>query len=78
MELNEYTHTLLAIGCLYGTYFLGGYFNSRKYVEDAVETTLEALKKEGLILTKEDKDGGIDIIPISEIIEKATRDAITK
>jgi len=78
MELNEYTHTLLAIGCLYGTYFLGGYFNSRKYVEDAVETTLEALKKEGLILTKEDKDGSIDIIPISEIIEKATRDAITK
>jgi hypothetical protein len=78
MELNEYTHTLLAIGCLYGTYFLGGYFNSRKYVEDAVETTLEALKKEGLILTKEDKDGGIDIIPISEIIAKATRDAITK
>ena len=78
MELNEYTHTLLAIGCLYGTYFLGGYFNSRKYVEDAVETTLEALKKEGLILTKEDKDGSIDIIPISEIIAKATRDAITK
>ena len=78
MELNEYTHTLLAIGCLYGTYFLGGYFNSRQYVEDAVETTLEALKNEGLILTKEDKDGGIDIIPISEIIAKATRDAITK
>ena len=78
MELNEYTHTILAIGTLYAAYFLGGYFNSRKYVETTVETTLEALEKEGLILTKEDKDGEKDIIPISEIIEKATRDAITK
>ena len=78
MELNEYTHTLLAIGCLYGTYFLGGCLKSKKAVEDVVGITLESLKKEGLILTKEDKNGEVDIIPISEIIAKATRDAITK
>ena len=78
MEMNEYTHTLLAVGLMYGSYFLGGYFNSRKYVERAISITLDALEKDGLILTKDDKNGEKDIIPISEIIAKATRDAITK
>ena len=78
MELNEYTHTLIALGSLYGTYLLGGYLKSRKYVENSVDITLASLEKEGLIYTRLDKDGEKDIIPISEIIEKATRDAITK
>ena len=78
MELNEYTHTLLAIGCMYCTYYLGGYLRGRSVVENAIGHTLDSLEKEGLILTKEDKDGEKDIIPISEIIAKATRDAITK
>ena len=78
MELNEYTHTLLAIGCMFGTYWLGGYLNHRKHAERAISITLDSLENEGLILTKEDKDGEKDIVPISDIIAKATRDAITK
>jgi len=78
MELNEYTHTLLAIGCMFGTYWLGGYLNHRKNTERTISITLEALEKDGLILTQDDKDGEKDIVPISEIIAKATRDAISK
>ena len=78
MEMNEYTHTLLAMIAMYGTYFLGGYFNSRKHVERTISITLDALEKDGLILTKNDENGETDIVPISEIIAKATRDAITK
>jgi|TARA_R110000803_G_scaffold63955_1_gene124694 hypothetical protein len=78
MELNEYTHTLIAVVCLYGTYFLGSVLNSKKSIDNIVTMTLEKLKNEGLILTKEDKNGEVDIIPISEIIAKATKDAITK
>ena len=78
MELNEYTHTLLALGSLFGAYLLGGHFRSREIVENIVGQTLEELEKEGLIRTRLDEDGEKDIIPISEIIAKATRDAITK
>ena len=49
-----------------------------KIVEKAIGNTLDNLEKEGLILTKEDKDGEKDIIPVSEIIAKAMRDATSK
>jgi len=29
MEMNEYTHTLLALGCMYGTYLLGRFFEKK-------------------------------------------------
>jgi hypothetical protein len=76
MELNGYTHTLLALGCMYATYILGRYWENRTKIEKAIGHTLESLEKEGLILTRMDKDGEKDIVPVSEIIAKATRDAI--
>ena len=39
MELNEYTHTLLAIGCLYGTYFLGGLVCTLAWQSSSLSTT---------------------------------------
>ena len=36
---------------------------------------LEKLENDGFIAVKKDKDGEKDLIPISEIIAKATRDA---
>tara|TARA_B100000795_G_C22454545_1_gene306865 strand:- start:274 stop:510 length:237 start_codon:yes stop_codon:yes gene_type:complete len=78
MELNEYTHTLLAVGSLLCAYLLGGHFRSREIIENIVGRTLENLEKSGLIRTRVDKYGEVDIIPISEIIKKATKDAIPK
>ena len=78
MEMNEYTHTLLALGCMYGTYLLGRFFEKRGIAESAVSHVLEMLERDGFILTKEDKDGEKDLIPVSEIIAKAMRDATSK
>ena len=36
---------------------------------------LDKLEHDGFIAVKKDKDGEKDLIPISEIIAKATRDA---
>ncbi len=74
--MDAITHTLIAIGCMYATYLLGRWSEIRHTVEDAIGHTLDSLEKEGLILTRTDKDGEKDIIPVSEIIAKATRDAI--
>ena len=74
--MDEYTHTLLAIACMYATYLLGRYSEKRSTVENAIGHTLDSLEKEGPILTRTDKKGEKDIIPVSEIIAKATRDAI--
>ena len=76
--MNEYTHTLLALGCMYATYLLGRFFEKKGIAESAISHVLDNLENDGFILTKEDKDGEKDIVPISDIIAKATRDAITK
>jgi len=78
MEMNEYTHTLLALGCMYGTSLLGRFFEKKGIAESAVSHVLDMLERDGFILTKEDKDGEKDLIPVSEIIAKAMRDATSK
>ena len=76
--MDEITHTFLTVGWMYATYLIGRYWETKNIAEKAIGHTLDTLEKEGLILTRTDKTGEKDIIPISEIIAKATRDAITK
>ena len=59
-------------------YYAGRYLAKRSLVEDIIENVLECLEKDGLIKTKTDKDGEKEIIPISDIIAKAVKDANTK
>ena len=59
-------------------YYAGRYLAKRSLVEDIIENVLECLEKDGLIKTKTDKDGEKEIIPISDIIAKAIKDAKTK
>ena len=78
MELNEYTHTLLAVGLMLGAYLLGRFMESRSIVENTVGHLLENLEKEGFIRTSVDKDGDKELIPISEIVAETVRDALSK
>ena len=78
MELNEYTHTLLAVGLMLGAYLLGRYLESRTIVENAIGSTLESLENGGYIRTAIDKDGDKELIPISEIVAETVRDALSK
>ena len=59
-------------------YYAGRYLAKRSLVEDVIENVLECLEKDGLIETKTDKDGEKEIIPISDIIAKAVKDANIK
>ena len=47
-------------------------------IDGVIENVLESLEKDGLIATRTDKNGEKDIIPISDIIAKAVKDANTK
>ena len=78
MELNEYTHTLLAVGLMLGAYLLGRFMESRSIVENTVGHLLENLEKEGFIRTSVDKDGDKELIPISKIVAETVRDALSK
>jgi len=78
MELNEYTHTLLAVGLMLGAYLLGRYLESRAIVENAIGSTLESLENGGYIRTITDKDGDKELIPISEIVAETVRDALSE
>lgn len=44
-------------------------------METIIESMLDNLEKDDLIRTKKDKNGEKDIIPVSELIAKALRDA---
>ena len=77
MELNEYTHTLLAIGLLFGAYWLGRFVESRSFL-NVIGHTLDSLESGGFIRTTTDKDGEKELIPISEIVAETVRDALSK
>ena len=59
-------------------YYAGRYLAKKSLVENIIENVLESLEKDGLIATRTDKNGEKDIIPISDVIAKAVKDAKTK
>jgi DNA-binding MarR family transcriptional regulator len=69
------THTIIAVGSLFGAYYLGRILASRSLFDQIAARMLDKLEQDGYIAVKKDKDGEKNLIPISEIIAKATRDA---
>ena len=69
-------HSLLAVGCMVGAYWWGKYSVGTS-TENLLTNMLDKLEKDGFIATKTDSKGEKDLIPISEVIAKATRDAIS-
>jgi hypothetical protein len=68
-------HTIIAVGSLFGAYHLGKFLTHRNLFDEIASKMLQKLENDGFIAVKKDKDGEKDLIPISEIIAKATRDA---
>ena len=80
INMDAFTHTIIAVGSLAAFYFAGQYFAGKKdnlVAEEAVDFLLHLLEKDGFIKTVKDKDGERELIPISEIITKALRDEKT-
>ena len=70
--------TVITTTVLETFYYAGRYLAKRSLVENIIENVLESLEKDGLIATRTDKNGEKDIIPISDVIAKAVKDANTK
>ena len=68
-------HTLLALGCMVGSYYAGHFFASRNMFEPIISKMLDKLEADGYIYTKTDEDGDKELIRISEIIAKTLREA---
>ena len=73
--MDVLTHTAIALGCMYATYHWGRYLAKSSMIETIIESMLDNLEKDGLIAVKENKAGEKGIVPISEVVAKALRDA---
>jgi hypothetical protein len=68
-------HTAIAMGCMAGFYYLGRILAKKYWLDNIVSGLLEKLENDGFIHTVTDKDGEKEIIPISELVAKALREA---
>ena len=71
--MDTLTHTLIAVGLLATSYYLGAYLKSKSVFDDIVGSMFDKLEKDGFIVTKLDKDGDKELIPINEVIAKALK-----
>tara|TARA_B100001250_G_C19817148_1_gene799223 strand:- start:8662 stop:8934 length:273 start_codon:yes stop_codon:yes gene_type:complete len=74
------THTIIAVGSLAGFFYAGIFLGkknaTRELADDMVSYVLDMLERDGLVRT-EMKDGEKELIPISEIVADAVRNAKT-
>ena len=77
--MDPITHTLLAVGSLLVFFFVGEWIGGKKKTDDVLEKTvaltIETLERDCFIRTEIDKDGDVELIPISELITDAVKDA---
>ena len=77
--MDPITHTLLAVGSLLVFFFVGEWIGGKKKTDDVLEKTvaltIETLERDGFIRTEIDQDGDVALIPISELITDAVKDA---
>ena len=73
--MDALVHTLLAVGSMLGAFYAGKYVNRLTVSDKAITFLLDKLEKDGYILTETDKDGEKELVPISEEIAKALREA---
>ena len=73
--MDMITHTAIAVASLAASYYLGAFFTSRNFFENRISNLLDKLEKDGFIVTKLDKDGDKELIPVNEVVSNALADA---
>jgi len=76
--MDTITHTLLAVGSLFGAFHLGQFLYRREDedVDDIVSAILEKLERDGFVAVEKDEDSGEkELIPISEVVAKSIEEA---
>ena len=74
--MDPILHTVIALGCMVGSYYVGHFLATKNSFEPIVSGLLDKLESDGFIHTKRDKDGDKELILISEIVAKTLRDSI--
>jgi hypothetical protein len=72
--MDVYLHTTLAMGMIAAAYFAGRWSINNK-LESIIGSMLDTLETEGYVATVLDKDGDKELVPISELIAKAVKEA---
>ena len=72
--MDPILHTVIAIGCMVGSYYVGHFLAKKNNFEPIVSGLLDKLESDGFIHTKLDKDGDKELILISEIVAKTLQD----
>ena len=75
MNMDVYIHTTLAMGVIAIAYYAGQYFSRTKDIEVVVDSLLDTLEKEGFVKTSMDECGDKEVIPISELVANAVKEA---
>ena len=76
--MDPITHTLIAVGSLFGAFYLGRFLYRReaKDVDDIISAILEKLERDGFVAVEKDEASGEkELIPISEVVAKSIKEA---
>jgi len=76
--MDPITHTLIAVGSLFGAYYLGRFLYKKegKDIDDVISALLEKLERDGFVAVEKDEDSGEkELIPISEVVAKSIEEA---
>ena len=73
--MDPVTHTLIATGCMLGAFFLGKMMTVKSVSTYLITSMLDKLELDGYIITEIDKDGEKELVPVSEVIANAVREA---
>ena len=75
--MDPITHTLIAVGSLFGAFYLGRFLYKREGgdVDNIISDIIEKLERDGFVAVEKDKDGEKELVPISEVVAKSIREA---
>ena len=71
--MDVLTHTLIAVACIAGAYYIGRW-TARNDLTDVIETLLSKLEMDGYIATKTDENGEKELVLISDIIAQTVNE----
>ena len=73
--MNAYLHAIIAILPILIAYWAGTGRGRESFIENIVSNLITKLDDEGFIRTVTDKDGELELVPISEVVAKSLREA---
>ena len=76
--MDPITHTLIAVGSLFGAFYLGRFLYKREGgdVDNIISDIIEKLERDGFVAVEKDESSGEkELIPISEVVAKSIKEA---